>query len=98
MLQAISYNAITVQVISKSIRDMQSYWSLNIQNIIRVSFKQQSFNVLQEKLKSIHWRLAEFYYNRGLQKPYTCTFTILQETVDGFLCPFIVFIESKTNN
>ena len=44
------YNTITVEVISKSTRDLQSYRSLNIQNIARVKFKQQSFNVVQEKL------------------------------------------------
>ena len=31
------------------------------------------------------------YYNRGLQRPYTGTYTILQKTIDGFLCLFIVF-------
>ena len=50
LLQSSSYNTITVQVISKSIRDLKSYKSLNIQNIARVKFKRQSFNVLQEKL------------------------------------------------
>ena len=50
--QSTTYNTITVQVFvfSKSIRDLQSYRSLSIQSIARVNFKQQSFNVLQEKL------------------------------------------------
>ena len=48
--QSPSYNTVTVQVISKSIRVLQSYRSLNIQNIARVNFMQQLFNVLQEKL------------------------------------------------
>ena len=34
------YNTVTVQVISKSIRDLQSHGLLNIQNIARVNFKQ----------------------------------------------------------
>ena len=45
LAQSISYNTITVQLISKSIRDLQSYRSMNIRNIARVSFKQQSFKV-----------------------------------------------------
>ena len=35
--------------------------------------------------------LAEFCYNRSPQGPYTGTCTILQETINGFLCPLIVF-------
>ena len=50
MLQFPSYKTITVQVISKSIGLLQSYMSLNIQNIARVNFKQWSFIVLQENL------------------------------------------------
>ena len=34
------YNTIAVQVVSKSIRDLQSYRSLDMQNIARVNFKQ----------------------------------------------------------
>ena len=51
----------------------------------------------QQELKSIPWRLAEFYYNRDLQRPYTGTSTILQETINLFLCPFIIFLESITH-
>ena len=46
LLRFSSYDAITVQVTSKSIGFLQSYQSLNIQNIARVNFKQWSFNVL----------------------------------------------------
>ena len=48
-------------------------------------------------LKSVSWRLTESYYNRGLQKPHTRTCTILQETINRFLRPLIVFLESKTH-
>ena len=41
--------------------------------------------------KSIPWLLAEFYYNGGLQRPHTCTCTILQETVNRLRCLLIVF-------
>ena len=47
------------------------------------------------RLKSIPSRLAEFHYNRGLQRLYTSTHTILQETINGFLCPLIVSLESE---
>ena len=47
------------------------------------------------RLKSIPWRLAEFYYNRGLQRPYTGPCTILQETINGFFSPLIVFLTVK---
>ena len=40
-------------------------------------------------LKSIPWRLAEFYYNTGLQRPYSGTCTILQRTINKFLCQHI---------
>ena len=48
-------------------------------------------------LKSVPWTLAEFYYNRGLQRPHIRTCTILQETINRFLCPLIVFLKSKTH-
>ena len=43
------------------------------------------------ELQSVSWILAEFCYNRSPQGPYTGTCTILQETINGFLCPLIVF-------
>ena len=42
-------------------------------------------------LQSVSWILAEFCYNRSPQGPYTGSCTILQETINGFLCPLIVF-------
>ena len=42
-------------------------------------------------LQSVSWILAEFCYNRSPQGPYIGTCTILQETINGFLCPLIVF-------
>ena len=56
----------TVQVILKSIRDLQSYRSLNIQKIARVKFRQQSFNVLQEKLNLADVR------NNSIYQPLVC--------------------------
>ena len=46
---------------------------------------------LDLQLQSVSWILAEFCYNRSPQGPYTGTCTILQETINGFLCPLIVF-------
>ena len=43
------------------------------------------------KIQSVSWIFAEFCYNRSPQRPYTGTCTILQETINGFLCPLIVF-------
>ena len=48
------------------------------------------------KLQSVSWILAEFYFNRGLQRLYTGTCIILQKTINGFLCLHIVFLKSKT--
>ena len=48
-------------------------------------------------LKSVPWRFAEFYYKRGLQKPYTGTYTILQERINEFLCLFIICLERRTD-
>ena len=42
-------------------------------------------------LQSVSWILAEFYFNRGLQRLYTRTCIILQKTINGFLCLLIVF-------
>ena len=47
------------------------------------------------QLQSVSWILAEFCYNRSPQGPYTGTCTILQETINGFLCPLIVFVKCK---
>ena len=48
------------------------------------------------KLQSVSWILAEFYFNRGLQRLYTGTCIILQKTINGFLCLLIVILKSKT--
>ena len=56
-----------------------------------------AFYYFQLPLKSIPWTLAEFYFNRGLQRPDTGTCTILQKMVNGFLCLLIVFLKSKTH-
>ena len=61
LAQSISYNTITVQVILQSIRDLQSYRPMNIQNIARGNFKEQSFNVLQEKLNLANVRNISIY-------------------------------------
>ena len=53
----------------------------------RISFKLD--------LKSIRCTLAEFYFSRGLQRPYTSTCIILQKTINGFLYLLIVFLKSK---
>ena len=47
-------------------------------------------------VQSVSWILAEFYFNRGLQRLYTGTCIILQKTINGFLCLLIVFLKSKT--
>ena len=49
---------------------------------------------LVTRLKSVRWVLAEFYFNRGLQRLYTGT---LQKTINAFLCLLIVFLKSKTH-
>ena len=49
-------------------------------------------------LWSVPWVLAEFYFNRGLQRLYTGTCIILQKkAINGFLCLLIVFLKSKTH-
>ena len=48
------------------------------------------------KVQSVSWILAEFYFNRGLQRLYTGTCIILQKTINGFICLLIVFLKSKT--
>ena len=48
-------------------------------------------------LLSVPWVLAEFYFNRGLQRLYTGTCIILQKKINRFLCPLIVFLKSKTH-
>ena len=48
------------------------------------------------QLQSVSWILAEFYFNRGLQRLHTGTCIILQKTINGFLCLLIVFLKSET--
>ena len=50
----------------------------------------------QHWLQSVSWILAEFYFNRGLQRLYTGICIILQKTINGFLCLLIVSLKSKT--
>ena len=52
-------------------------------------------NFPKVELQSVSWILVEFYFNRGLQRPYTGTFIILQKAINGFLCLLIVFLKSK---
>ena len=42
---------------------------------------------------TVPWVLAEFYFNRGLQRLYTGTCIILQKTINRFLCLVIVFLK-----
>ena len=45
-------------------------------------------------LKSVLWTLAEFYFNRGLQRPYTATLaSSCKKTVNGF---FVCLLFSLT--
>ena len=53
-------------------------------------------NRIDNCLQSVSWILAEFYFNRGLQRLYTGTCIILQKTINGFLCLLIVFLKNKT--
>ena len=48
-------------------------------------------------LQSVPMVLAEFYFNRGLQRPYTSTCIILQKTINGFFCLLIVFLKLLTS-
>ena len=48
-------------------------------------------------LKSILWTLVEFYFSRGLQRPYTGTCINLQKIINGFFCLLILFLKSKTH-
>ena len=50
-----------------------------------------------EQLKSITWRSAVFYYNRGLWRPHTRNCIIMQETINRFPFPLIVFLNSKAH-
>ena len=63
-----------MQVISKSIRVLQGYRSMIIQNIARVNFKQQVFSVLQEKLNLANVR------NNSIYQPLMYTAFGLQKT------------------
>ena len=54
------------------------------------------YSIRKTNLQSFSWFLAEFYFNRGLQRLYTGTCIILQKTINGFLCLLIVFLKSKT--
>ena len=46
---------------------------------------------------TVPWTLAELYFSGGLQRLYTSTCTILQKTINGFLCLLTVVLKSKTN-
>ena len=61
--------------------------------IISVQYHQV---LVKDKVQSVSWILAEFYFNTGLQRLYTGTCIILQKTINGFLCLLIVFLKSKT--
>ena len=73
--------------------------SLFLCRLPNIDYKQVSALLLAAVflcLQSVSWILAEFYFNRGLQRLYTGTCIILQKTISGFLCLLIVFLKSKT--
>ena len=73
----------------------KSYYWQNQPNSLKVKgYQEVNSNVKQ--LQSVSWILAEFYFNKGLQRLYTGTCIILQKTINGFLCLLIVFLKSKT--
>ena len=65
-------------------------------NFFLLSSCQYVSTIPGKNLQSVSWILAEFYFNRGLQRLYTGTCIILQKTINGFLCLLIVFLKSKT--
>ena len=70
--------------IKYDVKALFSEWAIH-----RFLYKVSSLKTMQ--VQSVSWILAEFCYNRSPQGPYTGTCTILQETINGFLCPLIVF-------
>ena len=48
------------------------------------------------QLKSIPWRLAEFYYNRGLQRPFLVLAQSSKKQLTGFFNHVLFFLKSKT--
>ena len=60
--------------------------------------KQTDVDKEKQNLKSVPWTLAKFYFNRGLQRPYTGTFTILQKTINGFFVCLLFFLKVKHIN
>ena len=46
-------------------------------------------------LQSFSWILAEFYFNRGLQRLYTGTCIILQKQLTGFFVCLLFFLKVK---
>ena len=69
---------------------------------VKKKLKDSSYSIFdnltkrRSSLQSVSWILAEFNFNRGLQRLYTGTCIILQKTINGFLCLLIVFLKSKT--
>ena len=50
----------------------------------------------ESQLQSVSWILAEFYFNRGLQRLYTVTCTILQKKqLTGFFVCLLFFLKVK---
>ena len=88
------------QLFVLKICDMRSVQSSEIQSELEYKKLLSFFSevILKEhgNLQSVSWILAEFYFNRGLQRLYTGTCIILQKTINGFLCLLIVFLKSKT--
>ena len=46
-------------------------------------------------VQSVSWILAEFYFNRGLQRLYTGTCIILQKKLTGFFVCLLFFLKVK---
>ena len=69
---------------------------MNSITFYRVCYQSGPLVKQQLYLQSVSWILAEFYFNRGLQRLYTGTCIILQKTINGFLYLLIVILKSKT--
>ena len=75
-----------------------SYGLLNMLRFFWDTWYEQditSKNLRMGFLKSVHKLWQSFYFNRGLQRPYTGTCIIFHKTINGFLCLLILSLKSK---
>ena len=93
------YSETKVMIYRKLMISLNAKCSVSSHHGIPLSVIQEKISISRVhqdmKLQSVSWILAEFYFNRGLQRLYTGTCIILKKQLTGFFVCLLFFLKVK---